>query len=69
MKQFTTLLKVVLIFLLVVGASGLLYWLGVMPITAWLVLLNTLVAGVILFFIVQFMLGRKRVNESKRDVL
>ena len=69
MKQFTTLLKVVLIFLFVVGASGLLYWLGVMPITAWLVLLNTLVAGVILFFIVQFMLDRKRASESKRDVL
>jgi hypothetical protein len=67
MKQFTIFLKVLLIFLLVLGASGSLYWLGIMPVTAWLVLLNTLIAGVILFFVVQFMLrkkGMKKTNEG-----
>ncbi len=64
MKHFSALLKVLLIFLLVLGASGFLYWMGIMPVTAWLVLLNTLVVGVVLFFVIQFMLGKKGMKKT-----
>lgn len=59
MKQITTLLKFLLLFLLVLGASGMLYWLGIMPATAWLVLLSTLVIGAGLFYLGQFMLKKQ----------
>lgn len=59
MKQITTFLKFLLLFLLVLGASGMLYWLGVMPVTAWLVLLSTLVIGAGLFYLGQLMLKKQ----------
>lgn len=67
MKRASVILKILLVGLLVIGASGLLYWGGVMPVTAWLVLLNTLLIGVVLFFVGQFMLSKEGLDQKNRD--
>lgn len=69
MKRVSVILKILLVGLLIIGASGLLYWGGVMPVTAWLVLLNTLVVGVFLFFAGQFMLSKEGLDHKNRDRL
>lgn len=69
MKRVSVILKIFLIGLLAIGASGLLYWGGVMPVTAWLVLLNTLLVGMVLFFAGQFMLSKGSLEQKNRDRL